>query len=153
MVIFGTDKNIPGCFAKMNYSSGAKGAVFKMDGFNDQNCIVTNFQFTQKDDFVPVKCIGDISYLDVFGKAAVSEMEVTFTLFLIKGKEYTGSLHTLKDKFKQRRLSNKQHMKSRLTVGSRTLVTGYATEMTFSSTSTQLGIAAANCKLVSLKDR
>lgn len=150
-VIFGNSGSVPGCFAKQKNSGGVKGAVFTLVGGGSQ-CIVTRFSFSQSDDFAPVKCLGDKAYINLFGKSAVSEMDVTLTLFLIKGRSHTGVLSSVKDKFKGKRMSNGKST-CKLTVGSKTLVTGYASGLTLEADSSQLGIASATCHVVSLEDR
>ena len=155
MIVFGNDSSMPGCFAKAKRSGGSNGAVFRLKGFggSDGSSIVTGFRFNQKDDYVPVKCIGDVAYINVFGRAAVAEATVTFTLFLIRNTSYTGVLDTIKGAFKSKRLSSKGRQECNITVGSRTLVTAYAAELNMSADSQLNGVANAECKLVSLKDR
>jgi len=149
--IFGNNKSVPGCFAKQKSPSSVKGVVFNMNGVQPYS-IVTRFSLAREDDFVAVKCLGDAAYINLFGKKPVAEMDVTLTLFLIKGKESTGAFDVWKSKFDSGRLSVDKNECS-LTAGSRSLITGYATSLTLGGDSSQLGLGDATVHVVSLKDR
>jgi hypothetical protein len=150
--IFGNDKSVPGCFAKQKMTGNVKGAVFNMGGEHNYNSIVTRFSFSREDDFVAVKCLGDAAYINLFGKKPVAEMDVTLTLFLIKGKSSTGVFESWKSRFDKDRLSTSKNECS-LTVGSKALVTGYATSLVLGGDASQLGLGDATVHVVSLKDR
>lgn len=150
--IFGNSKSIPGCFAKQKMTGNVKGAVFNMGGAHYRNSVVTRFSFSSEDDYTAVKCLGDVAYINLFGKKPVAEMDVTMTLFLIKGKEPTGAFSSWKSKFAKDRLSEGKN-KCSLTIGSKALVTGYAVSLALGGDSSQLGLGDATVHVVSLKDR
>ncbi len=149
--IFGNGGSIPGCFAKEKMSGNVKGAVFNMGG-HSRYAIVTGFDFTKSDDFAAVKCLGDVAYINLFGKSAIAELDVTLTLFLIKGRSHTGIISSYKKKFDGARLSA-GHKNCSLTVGSHLVTSGYATSLTLRGDSSELGVAEATVHVVSLKDR
>ena len=151
-IIFGNAGSIPGCFTKQKRSSGTTGAMFSMVG-SSKYSIVSRFNFKQSDDYTPVKCLGDVAYINLFGKSAVAEADVFLQLFLIRGTDHTGIIDTIKGMFKNKRLSKGNSEPCKLTIGSRVVVSGYPVSLELSASSDQTGLAEAVCHVVSLEDR
>lgn len=149
--IFGNSKSVPGCFVKERMTGNVEGAMFHMGG-DSKYSIVAQLNFRRSDDYTAVKCLGDKAYINVFGKSAIAEMDVTLTLFLIDGKESSGVLSAYKESFDSQRLANGGGECS-LTVGSKSLVTGYAVDITLGGNATNLGLGEATVHVISLEDR
>jgi len=152
--IFGDPKSLPGCFYKQTMNGGKEGAAFSM--FSSQYAIVQSFNFNRADDYAPVKCLGDVAYLNSFGRASTANIHVVLTLFLIDGGSYSGVLEDAKESFTQHRLAGASAGGSEdcsLTVGSRTLATGYPVGFGVSASSDRVGLGSAEIQMVSLNHR
>lgn len=159
-LLFGTPKNVPGCAYKRRINGGYSGAKFGFIDYAPQFAVVQNFNISQADDYAPVKCLGDVAYLNVFGRAPVAQMTVTLLLFLYAGtRGDTGILSMAKKAFLQKRLSTVvgggtgTDEPCALTVGTYKLATCYPVSLHLRASSDPVGIAYADVEGVTLNYR
>jgi len=147
----------PGCFYKRKIHGGVSGAKFNFVSGGSELSIVQSFSVTQSDDYAAMKCLGDVAYINSFGKSPVAQITVTLLLFLIKNSSDSGIFNRVKSSFRQKRLSavagGGGSEPCALTAGTSKLVTCYPVSSTMRASSEPIGVGYADIVGVSLKDR
>lgn len=90
MVIFGTDKNVKGCFIKMRIASNDKAGVrvYLPTGkeFINKDMVCVGFSVAVKDTFSVLQCFSDFQFITAFGHdPAASNFSASFIAFLNSG--------------------------------------------------------------------
>lgn len=152
--LFGDPRSMPGCFYKHKLNGGKSGAKFDLVSGGGELSIVQAFTVTQTDDYAPMKCLGDVAFINMFGRAAVAQVSVTLTLFIIDKSKYSGIFGKVGDGFKSKRISAGGRNEScALTIGSTPLVTCYPVSCSIRADSGQIGLGSADITGISLKYR
>lgn len=151
--LFGDPKTMPGCFYRRTLNGGKSGAKFDLVSGGGLS-IVQSFTVTQSDDYAPMKCLGDVAFINMFGRAAVAQVSVTLTLFIIDKAKYSGVFEQVKQGFSGKRISAASGDETcALTIGSAPLVTCYPVSCSIRADSGQIGLGSADITGISLENR
>ena len=147
MEIFGNNQNIRGCFSVFRLDSQAgRGAMLMLpsgdsmptEDYNDP-LLVTGFQMQQQESISFVKTFGKV-YSYAFGhEPNGSVLTVNFVGFMISGKQYSGVVGDVLQKYGDNRISQ-QPKYAKLALGNTTPLRGFVMGMSSQTQDSQTSV-------------